>query len=84
MPLLFLILAKVIDGLSILILVWALMSWFRPSPGNPFVRLLNAIVEPILLPIRALIPPIGGISLDAMIAMILLQFIKRIFLQAAI
>ncbi len=83
MPLMFYILAKLIDALSILIIIWALMSWFRPSPGNPLVRLINAIVEPILLPIRAVIPPIGGFSFDAMIAILLLSLIKTIFLRAA-
>ena len=83
MPLMFSILVQVINVLSILIIVWALMSWFRPSPGNPMVRLLNAIVEPILLPIRAVIPPIGGFSFDAMIAILLLSLIKNIFLRAA-
>ena len=83
MPLLFFILAKLIDALTILIIIWALMSWFRPSPGNPLVRLLNAIVEPILMPIRAVIPPIGGFSFDAMIAIILLSLIKSIFIRAA-
>ena len=53
------------------------------SPGNPLVRLINAIVEPILLPIRAVIPPIGGFSFDAMIAILLLSLIKNIFLRAA-
>ncbi len=83
MPLMFYILAQLMNALSILIIIWALMSWFRPSPGNPLVRLLNAIVEPILLPIRAVIPPIGGFSFDAMIAIILLSLIKNIFLRAA-
>ena len=83
MPLMFYILAKAMDGLSILIIIWALMSWFRPNPGNPLVRLLNAIVEPILLPIRAVIPPIGGFSFDAMIAIVLLSLVKNIFLRAA-
>ncbi len=84
MPSMFSILAKLIDGLSILIIIWALMSWFRPDPRKPLVRLLNAIVEPILLPIRAVIPPIGGFSFDAMIAILLLSVIKRIFLRAAL
>ncbi len=83
MPSMFYILAKVIDGLSILIIIWALMSWFRPDPRNPLVRLLNGIVEPILLPIRAVIPPLGGFSFDAMIAILLLSVIKGIFLRAA-
>jgi YggT family protein len=83
MPSTFFILAKLIDALSILIIIWALMSWFRPSPGNPLVRLLNAIVEPILLPIRAVIPPIGGFSFDAMIAIVLLSLVRNIFLRAA-
>ena len=83
MPLMFYILAKLIDALSILIIIWALMSWFRPSPGNPLVRLINAIVEPILLPIRAVIPPIGGFSFDAMIAILLLSLVSKIFFRAA-
>lgn len=83
MPLLFSILAQLMNVLSILIIIWALMSWFHPNPANPLVRLLNAIVEPILLPIRAVIPPIGGLSLDAMIAIILLSLIKNIFLRAS-
>jgi uncharacterized protein YggT (Ycf19 family) len=46
------------------------------------VRLLHTVTDPILHPIRALVPPIGGFSLDILIAVLLLGVIQRVFLRA--
>ena len=55
----------------ILIVVRAVLSWLRPDPTAPLVRLLNWITEPALAPIRRILPPIGGrVDLSPMIAMI--------------
>jgi len=67
---------------QILIFAWALMSWFQPDPRNPLVRIIHALVEPILLPFQKLIPPMGGISFSAMAAMIVLELINDVFLRA--
>lgn len=60
----------------------ALLSWFRPSPGNRLVIILDEITEPILAPIRRLLPMMGGLDLSPLIAIIALQFIRNLLLQA--
>ncbi|MCC6382482.1 MAG: YggT family protein [Dehalococcoidia bacterium] len=48
------------------------MSWFPVSPTNPFNRLLYQITEPILAPVRRLLPRTGMIDFSAMLVIILL------------
>lgn len=65
-----------IEALMLLILVSSVMSWVRPDPRNPLVKALNGIVEPILLPIRSLLPAMGPLDLSPMVAMLLLWFLQ--------
>ena len=58
--------------LAIAILVRALLTWVRPDPYNPIVRALNTITDPILEPLRRVMPRMGMIDLTPMVAMILL------------
>ncbi len=66
------------------ILFWAiiarsLLSWFPVRPGNPFHPLaviLFQITEPILGPLRRIIPTIGMIDISPVVALLLLQFIQ--------
>jgi len=82
MPLLFLIAYRAIDVLIWLLIATALLSWFPIDPRNRWIRLLHAITDPILHPIRLLVPSIGGFSFDILIAVLLLSLIQRVFLQA--
>ncbi len=82
MPLLFLIAYRAIGILIWLLIATALLSWFPIDPGNRWVRLLHAITDPILHPIRLLVPTLGGFSFDIIIAVILLSLIQRVLLQA--
>lgn len=74
---------QVISILQVFILAWALMSWFNPDPRNPIVKFIHTVVDPIMKPFVALIPPIGGISLAGMAAFMVLWLIKNLLLQAA-
>ncbi|MFZ1376168.1 MAG: YggT family protein [Geothrix sp.] len=82
MPLLFTIAYYALDAIIYLLIATALLSWFPIDPRNRWVRLLHTITEPILHPIRAIVPPIGGFSLDILIAVLLLGVIQRVFLRA--
>ena len=82
MPLLFAVAYYALDALIYLLLAVALLSWFPIYPRNPWIRMLHAITDPILHPIRAIVPPIGGFSFDVLIAILLLGVIQRVFLQA--
>ena len=75
-------LAKVVDiALTIfywLILIGALISWVNPDPYNPIVQFLHKTTEPVLEPIRRLIP-VGyriGIDISPLIAFLVLVFLK--------
>ena len=66
------LLALPIRLLAFAILARALLSWVRPDPYNPIVRALNAITDPILEPLRRIIPRIGMMDLTPMAAMFML------------
>ena len=80
MPILVLLVDKGIWILVLLIVASALLSWFQPDPRNPLVRLLHGIVDPLLHPIRAIIPPIGGMDFSPLVAILILQFLRRLVL----
>jgi YggT family protein len=82
MPLLFAIAYYALDAIIYLLLAVAILSWFPIDPRNKWIRLLHSITDPILHPIRALVPPIGGFSLDILIAVLLLGVIQRVLHSA--
>lgn len=61
-----------------LILIRALISWVSPDPGNPIVQFLHAATEPVLEPIRHLVPTWRiGLDLSPLIAFLLIMFIQK-------
>jgi len=48
------------------------------SPYQPLMQLIYQLTEPILAPIRALLPPAGGLDLSPMVAMILLMILRSV------
>lgn len=57
----------------ILIIVYAVLSWTGPRYGNPLVSVLRQLVEPVLRPIRRFVPPIGGLDIAPLLALIAIQ-----------
>jgi YggT family protein len=55
----------------------ALLSWFPIDPRNPLVTLLFDVTEPILDPLRRVIPRLGMIDITPFVAMILIQVIGQ-------
>jgi YggT family protein len=67
---------------SWVIIAAALISWVSPDPHNPVVRFLRQVTEPVLAPIRRLLPPwkTGGLDLSPLIVLIAIQFLERVIL----
>jgi YggT family protein len=55
------------------VLVYVLMSWLSPQTYHPASDLLVSICEPIMRPVRRIIPPIAGLDLTAVFVLIGLQ-----------
>lgn len=60
---------------TILIFLRALVSWFPVNPGSRLLALLYQFTEPILAPLRRVIPRLGMIDITPLIAIIILQII---------
>ena len=63
------------------LLQWALLlhvvlSWVQVRPDNPVVRALNVVCEPLLAPIRRLLPTAGGLDFSPLVALVLLQLLR--------
>jgi YggT family protein len=55
----------------------ALLSWFPIDPRNPLVRVLNDVTEPVLAPLRRVIPRIGPIDITPMVAIVVLFAVQQ-------
>jgi len=58
-----------------LILIRALISWVNPDPFNPIVQFLYNTTEPILQPVRRLLPPMA-FDISPIIVFLLIMFLK--------
>ena len=64
-------------ALQILILGRVLLSWLDPAGRSRFAPYLIALTEPILAPVRRLLPRTGAFDLSPLIVLLLLGFILR-------
>lgn len=55
----------------ILLIGFAILSWIQP--GSPAYSLLGRLTEPLLSPLRRVIPSIGGVDLSALALILILQ-----------
>ncbi len=68
--------ALLIEALVFAILIQVILSWFAPmGVGGRFMLLLSDLTDPILMPLRRMIPPFGMLDLSPLIAILLLQFV---------
>ena len=67
-----------IQAFSLLILGRVLISWVDPTGGMRATQILHDLTEPILGPLRRVLPSIGMIDLSPIIAMLLLQALGRL------
>ncbi len=65
-----------------LILIRALISWVNPDPFNPVVQFLHRVTEPVLEPIRRLLPQLS-IDISPIIAFLGIIFLQK-FLVASL
>jgi YggT family protein len=66
---------------SFVILARVLMSWVQVDPYSPLARTIFNLTEPVLQPIRNLLPPASGLDFSPIIAIILLQIVGQILAQ---
>lgn len=76
----------IVTLITVLIILNSLISYLNLEPWHPVRRALNQFSEPILRPIRNVLPPIGMFDLSPLIALIVIQLLGRLvvlIIQAA-
>ena len=70
------VITRFLDFYSFVVIGYVLLSWVGLSPENPLQRFVGAIVEPVLKPIRKIMPGGGGLDFSPVILMIALQLLR--------
>jgi len=76
----------VVNLLTILLIIYALMSFAPLEPWHPARRFLDQLVQPILQPFRNVMPSVGMFDFSVMIAIIVIQiagYILKVMIAAA-
>ena len=66
--------------LILVVILSAILSYFM-DPYHPVRRGLNSVVEPMLAPIRRVIPPVGMIDFSPLILIVLIQLARQIVIS---
>jgi YggT family protein len=66
--------------LTLLVIVDVVLSYFM-SPFHPLREALDRIINPMLNPIRRVIPPLGGLDLSPIVLLILIQVLGSVLIN---
>lgn len=81
------IVSLICQAYQFLILIRVLLSWVNVNPygraiNHPLIDLLYRLTDPVLEPLRRLIPPIGGmLDISPIVAMILLEVVRQVIVR---
>jgi YggT family protein len=76
------LLIAILNIVSLLLLARALFSWFDPTFNSTVGKLLFDVTEPIIAPVRQVIPSGGGFDLSIMVTMLLLIILRQLVASA--
>ncbi len=68
-------------ALQLAILARVLLSFINPNPYHPVVRLIYQMTEPILGPLRRVIPPLGMFDITPIVALIILNIVQQVIVS---
>lgn len=64
------------------LIISIILSWVAPGSFNPAAQLINQVCQPVLAPIRRMLPDLGGIDISPIFAFIALNLIDRFVIEA--
>jgi len=70
------IVALTVNLYTLTLAVQAVMSWLGPGVNNPASNILWSMNEPLLRPVRRVIPPVSGLDLSPLVVIVLLQIVN--------
>jgi YggT family protein len=68
-----------IYGLTIMVIIYAVLSWVQTQ--SPAADLLERLVMPVLIPIRRVLPLVGGVDLSPLVLLVMLQILGIVLVK---
>jgi YggT family protein len=62
------------------VLVLVILSWVQPQGHNPMVGFMRTLADPLMRPARRLIPPLGMMDVSALVVLLGIGIIQRLFI----
>ncbi len=66
------------------IIIKVILSWVNPGHYNPVIGLVDRLAEPVLRPVRKIVPSIGGLDLSPLFATLLVLVAKMLIVPPII
>lgn len=78
------LLALLLTVFLVAIIIKVILSWVNPGHYNPVIGLVDKLAEPVIRPVRKFMPPIGGLDLSPMFAILLVLVAKMLLVPPLI
>jgi YggT family protein len=79
------VLCALVTTYMVVLIVRAIMSWFPIRPGTPVAsiyRVLLDLTEPVLAPMRRMIPPAGMFDLSFLVLFLIITVVRQVVCSA--
>jgi YggT family protein len=78
------ILVQLLDLYSFVVFAAVIVSWVQLPPTHPIMSVLGGLTEPLLGPIRRVLPDMGGLDLSPLVLLFGLRLVRGLLLSAAL
>jgi YggT family protein len=75
------VIAILAELLFLALIIRAVLSWLIGVEAlRPVARFINRVTDPLIAPIRRIVPPLGGIDVSPLIAMVVIWLVESLLL----
>ncbi len=78
------LLIQLLDIYSLLVFGSVIISWIKLPPDNPITSFLHSMTEPLLSPIRQIMPEMGGLDFSPLVLLFGIRLVRGVIISALI
>ena len=78
------LLIQLLDIYSLIVFGSVIISWIQLAPDNPVVQFLHSMTEPLLAPIRQIMPDMGGLDFSPLILLFGIRLVRSALISVLI
>ena len=76
------LLIQLLDIYSLLVFGSVIISWVKLPPDNPIASFIHSMTEPLLSPIRQIMPEMGGLDVSPLVLLFGIRLVRGVIISA--